>query len=96
MNQEKLRLHKEFCPIYLSSVGRWRSTNSPYCNCDSFTQSDGSSPLTLPEQEPKKLKKIFQCRRCYGLFIVPVNFNKDQLQCEHDKFSTGAIKDLYD
>ena len=76
------------------SLGGFRSTSAASCNCDGFTQSGGSSPVAPVKSELVLMKK-FMCMGCLGVFIVPVAYI-GRLECEHDKFATGAPKKLID
>lgn len=56
-----MKIHREFCPIYLSSIGRYNSTYYPVCNCDGFTQTDGSSSNIKPNVVDKNSANLVPC-----------------------------------
>lgn len=99
--KQNIIYHTQNCPVYLAQNGQWGSSMSPYCNCNGFSQSGGSGLNTIPhptkEKEPpiKTIYKVFLCKGCWMKFAVPISF-RGEIQCEHDKFSTGSIKELVD
>lgn len=56
---------------------------------------NGKVPATGSPQTGKQLYKVFQCRTCLQRFLVPLSSGVN-IECEHDRFSTGSIKDLVD
>lgn len=43
----------------------------------------------------KNTYKVFLCRGCLMRITVPLSY-QGEIECDHDKTSTGAIKDLVD
>jgi hypothetical protein len=95
-----MKTHKEYCPITLASFGKWQSTQEPFCNCDYFTQTGGSSPSVQPVQPTKKqnLMKIFRCKGCYALIAVPLEQGYENIICiSCDRVGlTGSMKEFID
>ncbi|MGC9193752.1 MAG: hypothetical protein ACP5FQ_07695 [Thermoplasmata archaeon] len=101
MEEENIIYHTQNCPVYLAQNGQWGSSMSPYCNCNGFSQSGGSGLNTIShpteEKKPqtKTIYKIFRCMGCGSIFVVPISF-RGEIQCEHDRYTTGSIKKLID
>src|SRR3990167_399972 len=95
-----MKIHKEHCPVTLSMYGKWQSTQEPFCNCDYYTQEGGSSPSVQPIQpiEKQKFLKIFRCKGCYALIIVPLEQGYESvicISCDRPN-SAGITKELVD
>jgi len=92
------KIHNKYCPIHLVNIGHWHSTAMPYCNCDNFTQTDGSFYNEHIKEEEMKQNiptiKVFRCRGCHNNICVPIGY-KEIPQCFCEKINnTGTIKEL--
>lgn len=89
--------HTQSCPVYMAKNGQWSSSMSPYCNCNqnTFTKVEETNVEETNKEKARKIFKVFRCRECLSLFVVPIEFRGDFV-CEHDKFSTGSSKELID
>ena len=92
---KKTIYHTQNCPVYLVQNGQWSSSMSPYCNCNGCGLNTIHHPTEEKKQQPKTIYKVYLCRGCWTKIAVPISFS-GEIMCEHDKFSTGAIKDLVD
>ena len=87
-----LYYHTQNCPVYLAENGQWSFSMSPYCNCN---QNTFTKIIETNEKKARNIFKVFRCKGCLMSFTVPIEF-RGKLDCEHDKFSTGSIKELID
>ena len=76
----------------MAQNGQWSSSMSPYCNCNQNTYTKVEE---TNKEKVRNIFKVFRCRGCLVLFAVPIEF-RGEIACEHDKFSTGSIKELID
>jgi len=88
-----MKIHKEFCPISLSI------TINPYCDCEQFTHSGGSSFQNINKAEKEidqsNLWKCFRCSGCLNTYYVPIE-EETIPNCNFcdSSFSTGTTKEL--
>ena len=74
----------------MAENGQWSSSLSPYCNQNTFTKVEETN-----KKKMRNIFKVFRCKGCHVSFAVPIEF-RGEFVCEHDKFTTGSIKELID